>query len=492
MKRIRYLSLVALLLCGASAWGQTDGFNPDSPVEPGPASTRLVLRVSPADAGYTSGGGRYVPQASVSVRAYEYEGFTFDHWADSQGSVVSRDQYFQFAKTDRADTLTACYIFDPDNPADPQDPKYTLYRRLTLSVGDGGSASGGGRYLTDNVVRLYAYPNDGFDFGGWYDGDGNLLSASNPYDYTTTPKNVTLTARFRFNPDNPTEPADPQMRPKHYVMATATDGGTVNFSSTRLQEGASTYLQASCNEGYVFDGWYRADTLYTRVARFSYTMGTADASFEARFRFDPDSPSEPSSAAAAKYSSIYLMNIVGKPGDTVRFPVYLNAMSPLCDMSLQLTFDPALKPRLDSVAVSAKAAGYTVSCAAVNDTVYAFSLIGDTIGVTNTPIVTFDVLIPDTTATGQGYPVKVNQVSVTLDDGTTTTTSTRNGRVSVYKLGDSNGDDVVNVLDVLNITTVINGGDASVFIEEVSDTNTDGSINVLDAYGINEIIVSDE
>lgn len=492
MKRIRYLSLLALLLCGASAWGQDDGFNPDSPAEPGPASTRLVLRVSPGDAGYTSGSGRYVPQAGVSVRAYEYEGFIFTHWTDSKGNVVSRDQYFTFTKTDRADTLTACYTFDPDNPQDPQDPKYTLYRRLTLSVGDGGSASGGGRYLTDNVVRLYAYPNDGFDFGGWYDGEGNLLSTSNPYDYTTTSKNVTLTAHFRFNPDNPAEPVDPQMRPKHYVMATATDGGTVNFSSTRQQEGKSVYMEARCNEGYVFDGWYSADTLYTRMASFSYTMGAADASFEARFRFDPDSPTEPSSAAAAKYSSIYLMNIVGKPGDTVRFPVYLNAMSPLCDMSLQLTFDPALKPRLDSVAVSAKAAGYTVSCSAVNDTVYAFSLIGDTIGVTNTPIVTFDVQIPDTTATGRGYPVKVNQVSVTLEDGTATTTSTRNGRVSVYKLGDSNGDDVVNIFDSINVKNYILDREVKTFIKEVSDVSADDLINVFDLTKLKNVILDNQ
>lgn len=491
MKRIRYLTmLLALLLGSTGGWAQS-GFNPDSPDEPGPASTRLVLRIWPDDAGYTSGAGRYVPGHDVSIRAYENTGFIFNRWEDSQGNVVSRDKYCTLVKSWRADTLTAVYTFDPNSPADPADPRTILYRTLTLRATEGGSVSGSGRYLEDATPRLYAYPNTDFDFAGWYDADGNRLSGDNPYAYTMPGKPVTVTAQFRFNPGSPTEPVDPQLRPKHYVMATATDGGTVNFSSVRQQEGKSVYMEAQSNSGYVFDGWYVADTLYTKATRFSYTMGKADISFEARFRFAPDSPTDPG-AATDKRSAFYLMNIVGKPGDTIRYPVYLNSLTPMKDLSLQLTFDPNLKPDVSTVEMSAKAEGYTVSCTAVNDTVYAFSLIGGSYPITNAPLVIFSVAIPDTTATGRGYPVKINQVSVMLDDGTATTTSTRNGRVSVYKLGDSNGDDVVNALDMLNVVTVVTGGSTKAFIKEVSDTNEDDGINSMDVLGISEIITNDD
>ena len=487
MKRIRYMSMLMLLFCGINTWGQT-GFNPDPPAEPNPAETRLVMHVSPSDAGHTSGSGRYVPKSAVAVRAYANTGFTFYQWTDSKGNIVSRDQYFTFAKGENADTLTAHFKFDPDNPADPDDPRYTLYYRLSLNTGEGGSVSGGGRYLIDTNVKLQAYSNTGFTFDGWYDSNGKLVSISNPLVYTMPGKATELTAMFKFNPDSPSEPKDPGLRPKHNIMATATDGGTTNISSIREQEGKSVLLKATCNTGYVFDGWYAADTLYTIMPNFSYTVGKEDVSFVARFRFDPDSPKEPNAPSTAKYSSIYLMNIIGKPGDTVDYPVYLNALVPLNDMSFQLTFDPMLKPKLDEIKMSAKANGYTVSCTAVNDTVFVFSLIGGKVPVTNTPLVTFSVLIPDTAATGRGYPVKINQVSAGLDNGSTTTTSTRNGRVSVYKLGDTNGDDVVNIFDQINLITNVLGNETDVFIKEVSNVNDDDNIDIQDAIGVVEII----
>ena len=85
--------------------------------------------------------------------------------------------------------------------------------------------------------------------------------------------------------------------------------------------------------------------------------------------------------------------------------------------------------------------------------------------------------------------MKINQVSVTEEDGNTITASTRNGRISVYKNGDSNGDNLVNVIDVTNTISTILGEPPSVFITEAADTNDQDGINVVDVTNIIDIIL---
>lgn len=92
--------------------------------------------------------------------------------------------------------------------------------------------------------------------------------------------------------------------------------------------------------------------------------------------------------------------------------------------------------------------------------------------------------------TGVSYQVKINQISVTMEDGTTVTTRTRNGRMGVYKLGDVNGDDNINILDVISEISLMKGSDDESLIREVSDTNLDENLNILDVVGILEIMKS--
>ena len=59
------------------------------------------------------------------------------------------------------------------------------------------------------------------------------------------------------------------------------------------------------------------------------------------------------------------------------------------------------------------------------------------------------------------------------------------------KLGDSNGDDSVNILDLTSNLDYILGNDLKIFVEEVADVNGDGKINVTDISGIVNIILTD-
>ena len=185
------------------------------------------------------------------------------------------------------------------------------------------------------------------------------------------------------------------------------------------------------------------------------------------------------------------MTVIGKPGDVLDVPLTLSNLDDLYDMTFQVTFPAGLTPDLDNVYLSDKATGYEVSFAAVDDTMYVFSMIGGTIPAGSSELLRFRVTVPEDYATGTSGHVKINQVSVTEADGTHLTASTRNGRIAIYKRGDTNGDNVVNITDAMNLITNVLEQDTEVFIKEVSDVNEDNAINVTDAMGVVNIVLEE-
>ena len=480
MKRIRYLSLLVLLWGSIGTKGQSD-FNPASPSEPGEPPTKLILVASPSEGGSVYGGGKYAPGTKVSLRASNQTGFVFTKWTNANGDVLSTSNSFNYTKGRGVETLTAHFDFSPGNPGEPTEIAQNVYYWLTLAAEEGGSVSGGGRYKPGTKVTVRATAESKYEFKGWYDAEGLQLSTSISFQYTMPTESQTLTARFSYNPDSPSEPQEPTN--KYYLKATTTDGGTVNIGTARLMEGESVTLKATCNEGYTFLGWFVNDVLYTSLKEFVYTMESGDISFEARFEFNPTNPSEPNTPSSKNYS-FYMMNKVTKPGTTISFPIYLMSLNELHDMTFQLTFASELHPNISYMQLSAKANGYTISYTHSTDTTYVLSLLGGSISNVNTVLLTIPIPIPTDIATAQGYPIKINQVSVTETDGNTVTASTRNGRISVYKNGDANGDNVVDALDASLILQYVAhkfGDDNPDFIKEAADTNDGDEVDALDA-----------
>lgn len=488
MKRIRYLTLLVLLLGSISAGAQSD-FDPVSPDEPGVPPMKLEIAVVPAEAGSVSGAGRYAEGTKVNLSAYTNTGFHFVSWTNAKGDVLATTASFVYTKAAGHEKLTANYVFDPTTPAEPVEPSTIMYYQLQLSATEGGSVSGGGQYIAGKQVTLTAYPESQFDFDGWYDGS-DCLSTNRSFSYTTTAKHKKIDARFVFNPDSPNDPSEPTLRPKHNINVFANEGGSTNVSTLRLQEGATTTLSAQTNTGYSFVGWYLNGEPLTLLTEFVYTVTTDQTqNIEARFEFTPDSPAEPGMPTKTKHA-FFLMNKVTTPGTTVKFPIYLSNVRTVKDMTFQLSFEEEILPNLQSVSMSERATGYTISCDAIDSKTYVFSFVGGEVPAGNSAIIVFDIPVPKDIITGQGYPIKINQVTVTEENGDVTTGSTRNGRISVYKRGDTNGDDVVNALDVLNMAKVAVSRSTELFIKEVSDLNGDDDINALDVLGVVKIAVN--
>ena len=479
-----------MLLLGITAHGQ-DSYNPASPSEPSAPNvySRLVLLMNTSsEAGSVSGGGKHLVNTPVRVYAYVNSGYTFRNWTDTKGNVLSTATSFYFTNTDKADTLIANYEFTPGAPSEPVDPSTILYYKLTL-IGRTGSSgvSGGGSYQAGRNVTVYAYTEDGYSFVNWTNKDGEVISTDRSFSYTTKTYKDTLYANYAFAPSSPMEPVKPTLR--HHVKVNATEGGYWSGTSGLVYEGSSFTLYAYVNDGYSFEGWYLNGELYTTLRNFSYTLGEEDVDFQARFKFNPTSPREPNMPALDKYS-FYLMTVNSIPGRIIDYPLYLASKDSLCDMTFQLMFPTAMMPDMDSITVSDKAVGYESSLTALNDSVYIFSLVGGKTPECTTPFLTFHVNVADTAQTGVSYQVKINQISVTQTDGTTVTTRTRNGRMGVYKRGDANGDDAVNILDVVSTLTIMKGIEDDTLIKEAANTNDEKEINILDVIGILEIMKS--
>lgn len=109
--------------------------------------------VSPADAGSVTGAGAYPEGTSVNLIATANEGYTFDHWNDGV--------------TQNPRTITV------DN-----NKSFTAYftaSTYTLSVGsspsNGGVVTGGGSYSVGASATIQAFPNEGYEFDFWNDGN---------------------------------------------------------------------------------------------------------------------------------------------------------------------------------------------------------------------------------------------------------------------------------------------------------------------------------
>ena len=240
-------------------------------------------------------------------------------------------------------------------------------------------------------------------------------------------------------------------------------------------------------------------------ASFSYTMPGMSVTLEAHFVFNPGGPGEPGNIEQRKFS-FTLYNVITKPGATAQFPILLTPLATLGDITFQLNFDPSLNVDIDNVVVAQTTTAYTLTHEAVAEgddaydegmTSYRFTLSGGSMVVTEgdvptvTPILTFPVVIPVDIETAVSYKISINQISMTLEDGATQTAGTRNGRVSIFKNGDANGDDVVSITDAVAVVNSILGNPSDNFIEEAANVNDDEGISITDAVGVVNIILGE-
>jgi hypothetical protein len=228
-------------------------------------------------------------------------------------------------------------------------------------------------------------------------------------------------------------------------------------------------------------------------------VGKENLNFYAKFIFNPSSPGEPNMPAISDYA-YYLYTVTGRPGDTLKYGINLVNTQVVKDLNIRITFPAGVVVDPSNYVLSDKAVGYEVTICEAVDTIsiieegaqlWDFTFIGGTTEPATQALLTFDVFLPDTIDTGHRHQVKINQISMTMADGTAVTARTRNGLIGVFKTGDANGDDEVSIIDAVLVVDCIMGNKSDDFIEEAANVNNDEGISIIDAVGVVDIILGE-
>ena len=230
---IKYLVGVLLIFIGSHLSLLADDFNPTNPAEPNPPADpevvvpvvyhKVTVNASPAGAvSSLSGAGRYTVGTRITLRSYAISSaYKFSHWT-KDGEWYSSSTAPTFTVGDTAVTFTVHYDYSPTSPGEPEVPKFEDKHRLyfvaePLSAGY-FNLSSGQEYLYDQTIMVRVTPNSkDYSFIGWYEGV-KLVSTSQSFSFSMPGRDVRLTAKFEYDPQDPFEPSSPEDDPQEDVQ----------------------------------------------------------------------------------------------------------------------------------------------------------------------------------------------------------------------------------------------------------------------------------
>ena len=418
MIKSRYILTLLAMLLSMVARGQD--FNPDSPPEPG-ARYKLTVKAQPAEAATVSGGGLYVVNANVSVKAVaKSSNWRFINWTDAEGKVVNTNSSFTHRKLNSNETLTANY-------------EYQKTSRLTIAYDPSSIGTSEVKEYAVGVTFSYPASNySGYTFVNWTTSDGTVISTNREVRYTFTENDETITAHYRYTPGSPAEPNE--TKPKHKVFFRCDPAGLVGFNQNNgfsVSEGKTFSVTVYDAGSYEFKGWTRegSSEIIGQYRTFSGTMGKEDVHLVAHFEFKPSSPSEPSTDTKQRHS-LYATTTSMYRGETTLLPVYMQNTGNVKTLSFKLHLPKNLSVDVANIQKTLRTDAYTVQ-AAQEDSVLSVSLEGGTQIVEHDGVVVrIPVSAQDALKDGV-YTVRFSDIAgTTLEDAAINFTS-RSGRLVV-------------------------------------------------------------
>ena len=395
-------------------------FNTDSPPEPG-ARYKLTLKAKPAEAATVSGGGLYVVNANVSVKAVaNSSNWRFINWTDAKGKVVSTNSSFTHQKLNSAETLTANY-------------EYQQTSRLTIAYDPSSIKTSEVKEYVVGVPYSYtASTYSDYTFVNWTTSDGTVISTERKVSYTFTENDETITAHYRYTPGSPAEPNE--TKPKHKVFFRCDPAGLVGFNQNNgfsVSEGKTFSVTVYDAGSYEFKGWTRegSSEIIGQYRTYSGTMGKEDVHLVAHFEFKPSSPSEPSTDTKQRHS-LYATTTSMYRGETTLLPVYMQNTGNVKTLSFKLHLPKNLTVDVAGIKKTLRTDAYTVQ-AAQEDSVLSVSLEGGTQIVEHDGVVVHIPVSAQDALKDGIYTVRFSDIAgTTLEDAAINFTS-RSGRLVV-------------------------------------------------------------
>ena len=285
----RYLLFIlSLCLLPSLCRAQTDDFDPDTPAEPGQLA-RVVLTVSPQEAGTVSGAGTYDTGRSVYVSTSRAGAqWKFLRWRNAKTQeVVSTSTGFYLTTTLGTTRLVAEYEQLPIMPLVLQCNPEEVNASLT----------GSGNYVEGTSVRVSAGTKSGWTFSQWTNKrTGTSVSTSRSFYFTKTAENDTLVANYEYSPQTPGEPAAPVIYRTLTVTVNDTEAGSTSITNQQVKVGDNVSVSAYNKTNYAFLGWQQDGAMVSTSPTYTLTMPNRNVSLVALFEFSPLTPSDPEAA----------------------------------------------------------------------------------------------------------------------------------------------------------------------------------------------------
>ena len=204
MKKIFFL--IAFSMAFTTLLAQSgEGYDPENPGDPNPCY-KLHLEASPRTWGeVNTNNTQLMAGQTYYCSAEPNPGFVFKRWMMGD-SVVSTKQDFYFAMPAENVTLIAYFAYDPSNPGDPFIDGYSHEVNVYANPSSGGYFNK--NYFTmreGETTEIYAYPYSNFRFVSWKQ-NGSIISTSNPLEITMGDTDLSYTAQFVYDPQNPGNP----------------------------------------------------------------------------------------------------------------------------------------------------------------------------------------------------------------------------------------------------------------------------------------------
>ncbi len=155
-------------------------------------------------------------------------------------------------------------------------PSYTLKTySLTDEYGNAGTYSEiSKQYHSGDVIELEATVNAGYNFVGWFINDA-CVSNDLQFAFTMKANPVEIEARYNYYTVQTVSHTDDYEKAGTYTA----------LDNKKISIGEQVTVEATVNDGYNFEGWYRDDVCVSEDLSYSFTMKAQNIELEARWNY---------------------------------------------------------------------------------------------------------------------------------------------------------------------------------------------------------------
>lgn len=251
------------------------------------STVTITCSASPTNGGQISGSGTFVRGDLVDLQAIAENGYVFVGWQDSDGNLLSVDDYYEFTAQKHLD-LTATFVKYVQEPV--------LYA-IAFDANGGSVDSNVIATKVDGTLAILPIPTrNGYTFSGWYTPDGAKVSTD-----TVFVTNTTITARWtksNFGYDTMPDPIVPNYNPGGFyvpptygITTPSVIGGKVSVSPTSASAGSTVTITAMPEAGYELAALTVADANDKNLeltnkgnGQYSFKMPNGRVSINAEFK----------------------------------------------------------------------------------------------------------------------------------------------------------------------------------------------------------------